>query len=705
MQNKYTMELAGRTLTVELGVAELANGSALITYGDTVVLATATASKKPREGIDFFPLGIDYEEKMYSIGKIPGSFMKREGRPSENSVLTARVIDRPLRPLFPKDYRNDVCVVTTVLCVDQDCSPEMAAMIGSSVVLSVSDIPFNGPIGSVQIGYVDGELVVNPTAKQRKLGDLSLTVSSTQDKVMMIEAGANEISEEIMYDGILLGHQENKKIVSFIDQMVKDHGKEKHSYEVHTVNEEIFKKVIELIPQKEMEEAVFTDLKQIREEKVGILKERVEKVVLENIVDEEEIKTLNKHIEEAIYKFEKETVRKMIYKDHKRPDGRKLDELRKLTSTIDILPRTHGSAIFSRGQTKVLNVATLGAISESQRVDGLDTSVDSKRYMHHYNFPSYSVGEARLSRGAGRREIGHGALAERALLPVLPSVEDFPYAIRTVSEILSSNGSTSQASVCGSTLALMAAGVPIKRAVAGISVGMVTGETEDDFVLLTDIQGLEDFFGDMDFKVAGTEKGITAIQMDMKIKGLSNEMIKQSLSQTKEARKFILDEVMLKCIDKPRDEISEFAPQIVLVKIKVEKIAELIGPKGKTIKKILELSGVDKIDTDDEGNVYICSTDREAVKKAKEMIEGVTADAEVNKEYKGVVKKIMAFGAFVEILPGKEGLVHISKLDTKRVEKVEDIVKEGEEILVTVIEIDKQGKINLKRVIPKEDKK
>ncbi len=701
MQKVYSMEIAGRTLSVELGIAELANGSALIKYGDTTVLTTVTASEKPREGIDFFPLSIDYEEKMYSVGKIPGGFLKREGRPAENSVLTSRVIDRPLRPLFPKDYRNDVCLVNTVLCVEQDCSPEVTAMVGASIVLAVSDIPFNGPTGSVQVGYVDGELVINPTAEQREKSDLALSVSSTSEKVMMIEAGANEISEEIMYEGIMLAHEENKKIVEFIDLIVKENGKEKHSYEVHTVDEEIFNEVVEIITPEGMEEAVFTDFKQIRDENLSVLKEKVLEKML-NGVEEDEISEVTNKINDAMYKFEKETVRKMIYKDHKRPDGRKLDELRELTSTIDILPRTHGSAIFSRGQTKVLNIATLGAMSEVQRVDGLDTSVETKRYMHHYNFPAYSVGEARPSRGTGRREIGHGALAERALLPVLPSEEDFPYAIRTVSEILSSNGSTSQASVCGSTLALMAAGVPITRPVAGISVGLVTGETEDDFVLLTDIQGLEDFFGDMDFKVAGTSKGITAIQMDMKIKGLSNEIIKASLAQTKEARKFILEEVMLKCIDKPREDISEYAPQIELVKIKVEKIADLIGPKGKTIKKILEESGVSKIDTDDDGNVFICDANREAVKKAKAMVLEITADVEINKEYDGVVTKIMNFGAFVRVLPGKEGLVHISKLDTKRVEKVEDVVSEGEAIKVIVTAIDKQGKISLTRVVPKQ---
>ncbi len=698
MYKTYEMELAGRTLSVDIGrVAELANASALVKYGDTVVLVTVTASEKPRDGIDFFPLSIDYEEKLYSVGKIPGGFIKREGRPSENAVLTARVIDRPLRPLFPKDYRNDVSINATVLCVEQDCSPEVTAMIGSSIVLSISDIPFNGPIGSVQVGLVDDELIVNPNAEQREVSDLALTVSSTLDKVMMIEAGAKEISDETMYEAIMLGHNQNKEIVKFINNIVSEVGKEKHTYEQHTVNEDVYLKVKEIITDARMEEAVFTDFKQIRDERLSVLKEEVTTKLLENFEGEESV--LISDIGEALYKFEKETVRRMILKNNKRPDGRNIDEIRKLTSYVDILPRTHGSAIFSRGQTQVLTVTTLGSMSEVQRIDGLDFSENTKRYMHHYNFPGYSVGEAKPSRGPGRREIGHGALAERALLPVLPSEEDFPYAIRLVSEVLSSNGSTSQASVCGSTLSLMAAGVPITRPVAGISVGIVTGDTDDDFILLTDIQGLEDFFGDMDFKVAGTEKGITAIQMDMKIQGLTEDIIKQSLSRTRTARQHILDEVMLKCIDKPREEISEYAPKIEIIQINTDKIAAVIGPKGKTIKRILEETGVEKIDTQDDGKVFICDTSAENIAKAKDMINAIVNPPEAGQIFEGTVTRIMNFGAFVEIAPEKEGLVHISKLAKERVEKVEDVVSVGDKVTVKVLEIDQQGRINLIRLV------
>ncbi len=703
MYNTYSMELAGRTLSVEIGrVAELANASALVKYGDTVVLVTATASEKPRDGIDFFPLSIDYEEKLYSVGKIPGGFIKREGRPSENAILTARVIDRPLRPLFPKDYRNDVSLVATVLCVEQDCSPEVTAMIGSSVVLSISDIPFNGPIGSVQVGLVNNELVVNPNAEQREASDLALTVSSTKDKVMMIEAGAKEVSEEIMYDAIMLGHAENKKIVEFIDGIVAEVGKPKHSYEEHKVDETVYEKLKNIITDARMEEAVFTDFKQVREERVSALKEEVIEKLLADFDGEDESELL-KEIGEALYKFEKETVRRMILKDKKRPDGRSIDQIRKLTSYVDILPRTHGSAIFSRGQTQVLTVTTLGSMSEVQRIDGLDFAEDTKRYMHHYNFPGYSVGEAKPSRGPGRREIGHGALAERALVPVLPSEEDFPYAIRLVSEVLSSNGSTSQASVCGSTLSLMAAGVPIKRPVAGISVGIVTGDTDDDFVLLTDIQGLEDFFGDMDFKVAGTEKGITAIQMDMKIQGLTEEIIKQSLERTKTARQYILDEVMLKCIAEPREEISEYAPKIEILTINPDKMAQVIGPKGKTIKRILEESNVSKIDTEDDGKIFICDPNSESVEKAKSIIKAIVNPPEAGQVFEGKVTRLMNFGAFVEIAPEKEGLVHISKLAKERVEKVEDVVAVGDIIKVKVLEVDAQNRINLMKIV-EEDK-
>ncbi len=695
MYKTYSTTLAGKTLSVEIGrVAELANAAAIVSYGETVVLATVTASEKPREGIDFFPLSIDYEEKLYSVGKIPGGFTKREGKPTEKAVLTARLIDRPIRPLFPKDYRNDVCLTTTVLSVDQDCSPEIVAMIGSSIVLSISDIPFNGPTGSVSVGLINNNFIINPNAEEREKSELSLTVASTKEKVMMIEAGANEIDNETMYKAIMFAHEENVKIANFIEGIANEIGKEKHSYEEHNVDKEIYSKIVEIIKDERMESAVFTDLKQIRDEQISALKEEVIEKLLEEYNEENEEELINK-INEAIYKYEKETVRRMILKDHKRPDGRGLEEIRKLTAEISILPRTHGSAIFSRGQTQVLTVTTLGAISEAQRLDGLDEFEISKRYIHHYNFPSYSVGETRPARAPGRREIGHGALAERALLPVLPSEEEFPYAIRLVSEVLSSNGSTSQASVCGSTLSLMDAGVPIKRPVAGISVGLVTGESDSDFVLLTDIQGLEDFFGDMDFKVAGTEKGITAIQMDIKIDGLTPEIIKKSLEKTDEARQVILNDTMLKAIDKPKAEISKYAPKIKFIKIDPEKMADVIGPRGKTINKILEDSGVDKIDTEDGGRIFIVSTDLEKINKAFSIINSIVKTPEVGEIFNGKVVRIMNFGAFVEIAPEKEGLVHISRLSKERVAKVEDVINIGDEILVKVIEIDEQGRINL----------
>jgi polyribonucleotide nucleotidyltransferase len=700
MLKTFTTELAGRTISVEIGkVAELANGAAIVRYGETVVLVTATASSKPREGIDFFPLSVDYEERLYSVGKIPGGFIKREGKPTEKAILTSRVIDRPIRPLFPKDYRNDVSVVATVLSVDQDCSPEIVAMIGSSIALSISDIPFYGPTGSVSIGYVDGEIVINPTAIQREISKLSLTVASTKDKVMMIEAGADEIEEEIMLEAILKGHEENQKIVKFIEDIQAECGKEKHDYEKHEIPQDIYNTVKTVIGDNAMEEAVFTDDKQQRERQVKELTDKISAYFMENNPEYEA------YVNDAIYKFEKETVRRMILKDHKRPDGRSLEEIRPLSAEIDILPRTHGSAIFKRGQTQVLTVTTLGAMGDVQILDGLDALEDTKRYMHHYNFPSYSVGETRPSRGPGRREIGHGALAERALLPVIPSEEDFPYAIRLVSEVLSSNGSTSQASVCGSTLSLMAAGVPIKAPVAGISVGLVTGETDEDFVLLTDIQGLEDFFGDMDFKVAGTHKGITAIQMDMKIHGLTKEIIEKSLLQTKRARKYILDEVMLKAISEPKKTLSPYAPQIVRTNVDPEKISEIIGPRGKTINKIIEETGV-KIDIEDDGRIFICGVDSDKVKKALSIIEGIAKDIEPGEIYLGKVIKIMNFGAFVEIAPGKEGLVHISKLAHEHIKNVEDVVHVGDEILVKVTEIDKQGRINLSRkdTLPKPEK-
>lgn len=699
MSRVYSMELAGRTLSVEIGkVAEQANGAALVKYGDTVVLSTATASEKPREGIDFFPLSVDYEERLYAVGKIPGGFIKREGRPTENAVLTSRVIDRPIRPLFPKDYRNDCAVVNTVLSVDQDCQPELVAMIGSSIALSISDIPFQGPTGSVIIGYVDGEIIVNPTAEQREKTEMSVTVASTSEKIVMIEAGANEVPEDIVLKAIFKGHEENQKLVAWINEIVEKEGKEKHSYEESSVPEEIFNTVKDFIGAERMEAAVFTDEKQVRQQRISEIKEDLT-VHLESINEE-----WLEYLDAAVYQYEKATVRKMILKDHKRPDGRALDEIRKLTSEVDILPKTHGSALFSRGQTQVLTVATLGALGEVQVLDGLDELERSKRYIHHYNFPSYSVGETRPSRGPGRREIGHGALAEKALVPVLPSEEEFPYAIRLVSEVVSSNGSTSQGSICASTLSLMAAGVPIKAPVAGISVGLVTGETDDDYVMLTDIQGLEDFFGDMDFKVAGTHKGITAIQMDIKIKGLTNEIIEKAIYQTRKARLVILDEVMLKAIDQPRTTLSEYAPKIVQTKIDPEKISEVIGPRGKTINKIIDETGV-KIDIEDDGRIFICGVEHQGVERALNIIESITRTIEVGQMYTGKVVRITKFGAFVEIAPGKDGLVHISKLAHERVENVEDVVSIGDEILVKVTEIDGQGRINLSRkdALPKAE--
>lgn len=697
MYKTYSTTLAGRELSVEIGrVAELANGSAIVRYGETVVLCAVAASDKPRNGIDFFPLSIDYEEKLYSVGKIPGGFIKREGKPSERAVLTSRLIDRPIRPLFPSDYRNDVYLVVTVLSVDQDCSPDVVAMIASSIVLSISDIPFKGPTGSVMVGLIDGEYIVNPNAEQREISDLSLVVSSTRDKVMMIEAGANEIDDDTMFDAITLAHKENVKIANFIQTIVDELGKPKHEYERHLLDKDLYKKVVDIVTDERMEVAVFTDLKQVRDEQVTALKDEVKSRLLEEFDGEDETAFLSM-INDILYKYEKETVRRMILKDHKRPDGRKLDEIRKLTADVDIVPRTHGSAIFSRGQTQVLTITTLGSISEAQRLDGLDLLEVSKRYIHHYNFPSYSVGETRPSRGPGRREIGHGALAERALLPVIPSEEEFPYAIRLVSEVLSSNGSTSQASVCGSTLSLMAAGVPIKRPVAGISVGLVAGETDEDFVLLTDIQGLEDFFGDMDFKVAGTEKGITAIQMDIKIEGLTPEIIKKSLEDTNKSRQYILKDIMLKSIDEPRKELSKYAPKIGFIKIDPEKMSEVIGARGKTINKILEDSKVDKIDTEDDGRIFVSSNDQEKIDRAITIIKSIVTVPEVGEILKGKVVRIATFGAFMEIGPEKEGLVHISKLANQRVEKVEDVVSVGDEFLVKIVSIDEQGKISLSR--------
>lgn len=696
MYRSYTMELAGRTLTAEIGrVAELANGAVLLRYGETVVLVTATASEKPREGIDFFPLSIDYEERLYSVGKIPGGFIKREGRPSEKAILTSRCIDRPMRPLFPKDYRNDVSIVATVMAVDQDCSPEVTAMIGAALALNISDIPFTDPVGSVNIGYCNGELVVNPTAEQKETTLLSLTVSSKKDKVMMIEAGAYEIPDDLMMKAIRLAHEENGKIVKWIEEIVEKEGKEKAPYEEHIIPENVYNMIQDYITDARMEEAVYAEKKQDRDAKIKAITEEVNQNLTEKLIqevgEETDIVTL---IDETIYKFEKNTVRRMILREHKRPDGRGIEEIRPLSAEVDVLPRVHGSALFSRGQTQALTVTTLGAIAEMQKLDGLDETETCKRYIHHYNFPGFSVGEAKSSRGPGRREIGHGALAERALLPVIPSEEEFPYAIRLVSDILSSNGSTSQASICGSTLSLMAAGVPIKRPVAGISVGLVTGETDDDFIEITDIQGLEDFFGDMDFKVAGTHKGITAIQMDMKIKGLTFEMIEQAFAQTGRARAYILDEVMAKAIAEPRKELSPHAPKIASMTIDVEKISEVIGTRGKVIKKIIEESNCE-IDTEDDGRIFIKGKNTEDIQKAIDMISGIVMEPEPGKTYRGTVTRLMAFGAFVEIAPGKEGLVHISKLSPQRIARVEDVVAVGDTVRVKLLEIDSQGRLNL----------
>ena len=696
MYRTYSMELAGRTLSMEIGrVAEQANGAVLVRYGDTVVLVTATASEKPRDGIDFFPLSIDYEERLYSIGKIPGGFIKREGRPSEKAILTSRCIDRPLRPLFPKDYRNDVAIVATVMSVDQDCAPEVAAMIGASAALIISDIPFTDTVSSVSIGYCDGEFVVNPNAAQRETSKLNLTVSSTKDKVMMIEAGADEIPDDVMLAAIKLGHEVNRSVIDFINSIHEKEGKALQEYTEHVIPEDVYKLISEFITDEAMETAVYKELKQERDLAIREITAKVNEELTDAIaalVDEDtDIEAL---IDETIYKFEKMTVRRMILREHKRPDGRGLEEIRELSAEVDILPRTHGSALFKRGQTQALTVTTLGAMSEIQRLDGLDTSEVSKRYIHHYNMPGYSTGEAKTSRGPGRREIGHGALAERALLPVIPSEEEFPYAIRLVSDIMSSNGSTSQASICGSTLSLMAAGVPIKRPVAGISVGLVTGDNDDDFVMLTDIQGLEDFFGDMDFKVAGTKEGITAIQMDMKIHGLTFKIIEQALAQTHRARNYILDEVMLKAIPEPRKELSPYAPKMATMTIDVDKIAAVIGKGGKVIKKIIEDSQC-SIDTEDDGKIYIKGTSTENIQKAIDMINLIVLDPEPGKTYEGTVTRLMTFGAFVEIAPGKEGLVHISKLAEKRTAKVEDVVNVGDKVRVKLLEIDAQGRLNL----------
>jgi len=692
--------LGGRKLSCEIGrLAELAGGTALMTYGDTVVLVTATTSEKPRAGIDWFPLSVDYEERFYAVGKIPGSWFRREGRPTEHAILASRLIDRPIRPLFPDDYRNDVGVVATVMSMDQDASPEVAAMIGSSIALCISEIPFNGPTAAVNIGLVDGELVVNPDAAQREVSKLALTVSSTREKVMMIEAGADEVSEQVMFDAIMLAHEENKKIIAWIDGIVAAHGKPKRDYDRNVLPEGLYEKVTAFITDKRMEDAVFSDLKQIRDENLSKLREDVDANLVPTFdaLEEAVAAEYKANLGAAIYKFEKETVRRMILRQGKRPDGRDMGDIRLLTSEVDILPRTHGSAIFRRGQTEVLTVTTLGSGGDIQRLDGLDEAEESKRYMHHYNFPSYSVGETRPSRGPGRREIGHGALAERALLPVIPSEDDFPYAIRLVSEVTSSNGSTSQASVCASTLSLMAAGVPIKAPVAGISAGLVTGDSESDYVLLADIQGLEDFFGDMDFKVAGTREGITAIQMDIKIDGLTPEIIKASLEQTKNSRYYILDNSMLPAIAEPRAEISPHAPKMAIVRVNIDQIAEVIGSRGKVIKRIIEESGVEKIDTEDDGRIFVCDKDQAKVDHAVAMIKAIVTVPEVGAIFTGKVTRIMNFGAFVEIAPEKEGLVHISQWDVSRVENLEAVASVGDVVTVKVTEVDDQGRINLSR--------
>ena len=685
----YSMELAGRTLRVDIGrVAAQANGAAFMHYGDTTVLSTATASDKPRDGIDFFPLSVEYEEKMYAVGKMPGGYNKREGKASENAILTSRVIDRPMRPLFPKDYRNDVTLNNLVLSVDPACSPELTAMLGSVIATAISDIPFDGPCATTQIGMVGGFFVVNPNEEQMAVSDLKLTVASTRDKVIMIEAGANEIPDEKMVEAIYKADSVNKEIIAFIDKIVAEVGKEKHSYTAFTIPEELTVAIKELVPQEEMEKAVFTDEKQIREENIKAITQKLE----EAFADKEEWLPL---LGEAIYQYQKKTVRKMILKDQKRPDGRAMTQIRPLSAEIDLIPRVHGSAMFTRGQTQICNIVTLAPLAEAQKVDGLNQSETTKRYIHQYNFPSYSVGETRPSRGPGRREIGHGALAERALIPVLPTPEEFPYAIRSVSETFESNGSTSMASTCSSCMALMAAGVPIKKMVAGISCGLVTGDSDDDYVLLTDIQGLEDFFGDMDFKVTGTDSGITAIQMDIKIHGLTKDIVEGAIRRCHEARDFIMETCMKPCIAEPRKEISKYAPKIAQIQINPSKIGDVVGKQGKTINKIIEDTGV-KIDISEEGLVSVSGTDQAMIDKAIDIIRGITIEIEAGMIMQGKVVRILEFGAFVELAPGKDGMVHISKLSDSRVEKVEDVVKIGDDVTVKVIKVDPiKGRIDL----------
>jgi len=696
MYKSYSMELAGRTLTVDIGrVAAQANGAVFIKYGDTTVLSTATASDKPRDGVDFFPLSVEFEEKMYSVGKIPGGFNKREGKASENAILTDRVIDRPMRPLFPKDYRNDVTLNNLVMSVDPECRPEIVAMIGTALAVHISDIPFDGPCAMTQMGLVDGEFIVNPSQKQWDEGDLQLTVASTKEKVIMIEAGANEIPEDQMIEAIYKCHDINQTVIAFMDQIRDEIGKPKHEYESCAIPEQMFEDIKKIVTPEQMEEAVFTDEKQKREENIRAITEQLEEAFADN---EEYLAVLG----EAIYQYQKKTVRKMILKDHKRPDGRAINQIRPLAAEVDLIPRVHGSAMFTRGQTQICDVVTLAPLSEIQKIDGLDANITTKRYMHHYNFPAYSVGETKVSRGPGRREIGHGALAEKALVPVLPSIEEFPYTIRAVSETFESNGSTSMASTCASCMSLMAAGVPIKAMVAGISCGLVTGDTDDDFIVLTDIQGLEDFFGDMDFKVTGTHKGITAIQMDIKIHGLTRPIVEEAIARTREARLYIMDEVMSKAIAEPRKEVNEWAPKIEQITIDPSKIGDVVGQKGKTINEIIDRTGV-KIDITDDGAVSVCGTDKEMIAKAIDMIKIITTDFEQGQILEGTVVSIKEFGAFIEFAPGKEGMVHISKIAKERINRVEDVLTLGDKVKVVCLGKDKMGRISFSMKDVKED--
>ena len=696
MYKSYSMELAGRTLTVDIGrVAAQANGAVFIKYGDTTVLSTATASDKPRDGVDFFPLSVEFEEKMYSVGKIPGGFNKREGKASENAILTDRVIDRPMRPLFPKDYRNDVTLNNLVMSVDPECRPEIVAMIGTALAVHISDIPFDGPCAMTQMGLVDGEFIVNPSQRQWDEGDLQLTVASTKEKVIMIEAGANEIPEDQMIEAIYKCHDINQTVIAFMDQIRDEIGKPKHEYESCAIPEQMFEDIKKIVTPEQMEEAVFTDEKQKREENIRAITEQLEEAFADN---EEYLAVLG----EAIYQYQKKTVRKMILKDHKRPDGRAINQIRPLAAEVDLIPRVHGSAMFTRGQTQICDVVTLAPLSEIQKIDGLDANITTKRYMHHYNFPAYSVGETKVSRGPGRREIGHGALAEKALVPVLPSIEEFPYTIRAVSETFESNGSTSMASTCASCMSLMAAGVPIKAMVAGISCGLVTGDTDDDFLVLTDIQGLEDFFGDMDFKVTGTHKGITAIQMDIKIHGLTRPIVEEAIARTREARLYIMDEVMSKAIAEPRKEVNEWAPKIEQITIDPSKIGDVVGQKGKTINEIIDRTGV-KIDITDDGAVSVCGTDKEMIAKAIDMIKIITTDFEQGQILEGPVVSIKEFGAFIEFAPGKEGMVHISKIAKERINRVEDVLTLGDKVKVVCLGKDKMGRISFSMKDVKED--